>query len=323
MNEISDRSKALHLESGNSAFRLKQSRFAPSGDGAFAKGGDPEISQIAQGHSPSENNALRKKRCLKWCIIYNSKEVRKRMRCEIITIFPDIFDAYFSEGILKRAIQKGIVEVKVHSLRDYTTDKHRTVDDYSYGGGPGMVMKPEPFFRAVKSIKEDGVETHTIMVSPQGKSFHQEMALTLSKEKKRLLFICGRYEAIDERVREALVDSEISIGDYVLSGGELPALVIIDTIVRLLHGALGDEYSLKEESFSWGILDYPHYTRPPEYEGIKVPDVLLSGNHKEIMRWRRKQALKRTLHSRPDLIHRVPLTDEDYTLLSEIKEEER
>lgn len=245
------------------------------------------------------------------------------MRCEIITIFPGIFDAYLSESILKRAIQKGIIEVKVHNLRDYTDDKHRTVDDYPYGGGPGMVMKPEPFFSAVKSIKEDGIETHTIMVSPQGKLFDQEMALTLSKEKRRFLFICGRYEAIDERVRDALVESEISIGDYVLTGGELPALVIIDGIVRLLPGALGDEYSAKEESFSWGILDYPHYTRPPDYEGMKVPDVLLSGNHKQIARWRRKEALRRTLGRRPGLIRQALLTDEDNTLISEIEEEER
>jgi len=245
------------------------------------------------------------------------------MRCEIITIFPSIFDAYLSESILKRALEKGIVEVKVHQLRDYTTDKHRTVDDYPYGGGPGMVMKPDPFFRAVKSIKADGIETFTLMMSPQGRPFDQEMALELSKEKRRLLFLCGRYEAIDERVRDSLVDREVSIGDYVLTGGELPALVIIDGIVRLLPGALGDEYSVKEESFSWGILDYPHYTRPPECEGMKVPDVLLSGNHKEILLWRRKEALRRTLLRRPELIQRALLTDEDYRLLSEIKEEER
>jgi len=245
------------------------------------------------------------------------------MRCEIITIFPSIFDAYLSESILKRAVEKGIVEFKVHQLRDYTVDKHRTVDDYPYGGGPGMVMKQEPFFRAVKSIKADGAETFTLMMSPQGRPFDQEMALELSKEKRRLLFLCGRYEAIDERVRESLVDREVSIGDYVLTGGELPALVIIDSIVRLLPGALGDEYSAKEESFSWGILDYPHYTRPPEFEGMKVPDVLLSGNHKEILLWRRKEALRRTLLRRPELIQRTLLTDEDYRLLSEIKEEER
>ncbi|HET6515825.1 MAG TPA: tRNA (guanosine(37)-N1)-methyltransferase TrmD [Thermodesulfovibrionales bacterium] len=244
------------------------------------------------------------------------------MRCEIITIFPGIFHAYFSESILKRAIQKGIIDLKVHNLRDFTTDKHRTVDDHPYGGGSGMVMKPGPFFDAVESVKADGVETCTIMLTPKGRPFHQEAALALSQERRRLLFLCGRYEAIDERVRERLVDLELSIGDYILTGGELPALVIIDALVRLLPGALGDERSVVEESFSWGILDYPHYTRPPEYRGMKVPDVLLSGNHKDIARWRRKEALKGTLRMRPDLLQKASLTREDHTLLSEIKEEE-
>lgn len=245
------------------------------------------------------------------------------MRCEVITIFPEFFNAYFSLKIFERALQQRIIEIKVHNLRDYTTDRHRTVDDYPYGGGPGMVLKPEPFFRAVKDIKADGLETCTIMLSPQGKPFNQETALALSREEKRLLFICGRYEAIDERVRDALVDREISIGDYILTGGELPALVIIDSLVRLVPGALGDEHSTEEESFSWGILDYPHYTRPPEYEGLNVPGVLLSGNHGEIARWRRKEALRRTLSRRPELLQKASLTDEDDRLLVEIKEEER
>ncbi|HTR45328.1 MAG TPA: tRNA (guanosine(37)-N1)-methyltransferase TrmD [Thermodesulfovibrionales bacterium] len=244
------------------------------------------------------------------------------MRYEIITIFPDIFHAYFSESIMKRAIGRGLVEVKVHDLRDYTNDRHRSVDDYAYGGGPGMVMKAEPFCRAIEAIKADGVETCTIMLTPRGRPLRQETAVALSEEKKRLLFLCGRYEAIDERVREMHVDQEISIGDYVLTGGELPALVIIDAIVRLLPGVLGDEHSVEEESFSWGILDYPHFTRPPEYRGLKVPDVLLSGNHREIARWRRKEALKNTLRMRPDLLQKVPLSREDDRLLSEIKEEE-
>lgn len=245
------------------------------------------------------------------------------MLFEIITIFPEIFDAYFSEGILKRAVQSGIVNVRVHNLRDYTTDRHRSVDDYPYGGGPGMVIKPEPFCRAVDSIKRDGVETCTIMLTPQGRIFNQELARELSNEKRRLLFLCGRYEGIDERVRESLVDKEISIGDYVLTGGELPALVIIDSIVRLLPGALGDEHSAVEESFSWGILDYPHYTRPPEHEGLKVPDVLLSGNHKDIASWRRKEALRRTMRRKPELLQKVSLTEEDHKLIMEIKEEEK
>ncbi len=245
------------------------------------------------------------------------------MRCEVITIFPEIFHAYFSLKIFERALRRGIIGIKIHNLRDYTTDRHKTVDDYPYGGGPGMVLKPEPLFKAVRAVKEDGVETSTIMLSPQGKPFDQETALALSRESRRLLFICGRYEGIDERVKEALVDREVSIGDYILTGGELAALVIIDSVVRLVPEALGDEHSTDEESFSWGILDYPHYTRPPEYEGRKVPEVLLSGNHGEIVRWRRKEALRRTLHRRPELLTRALLTNEDDTLLSEIKEEER
>jgi len=245
------------------------------------------------------------------------------MRCDVITIFPEIFNAYFSLKIFERALQSGIVGIKVHNLRDYTFDRHKTVDDYPYGGGPGMVLKPEPFFRAVKAIRADGVETCTIMLSPQGKPFDQETALALSKEKRRLLFICGRYEGIDERVKDALVEREVSIGDYILTGGELAALVIIDSVVRLVPGALGDEHSADEESFSWGILDYPHYTRPPEYEGLKVPETLLSGNHGEIARWRRKEALRRTSSRRPELLKRAPLTEEDDRLLLEIKEEEK
>ncbi len=243
------------------------------------------------------------------------------MRCEVITVFPGIFESYFSVKIFERAIQKGIIDIRIHNLRDHTTDRHRTVDDYPYGGGPGMVLKPEPLFKAVRSVKADGLDTCTVMMSPQGERFDQEMAMSLSREKRRLLFICGRYEAIDERVRDALVDREISIGDYVLTGGELPALVIIDAIVRLVPEALGDEHSVVEESFSWGILDYPHYTRPPEYEGRMVPEVLLSGNHGEVARWRRKEALRRTQKRRPDLLEKVALTAEDHTLLLEIKEE--
>lgn len=244
------------------------------------------------------------------------------MRCEVITIFPDIFEAYWSESILKRAIGQGILTAKAHDLRDFTTDRHRTVDDYPYGGGAGMVMKPEPFFSAVESIKADGIDTLTIMLTPQGRTFNQEIAKELSGETRRLLFLCGRYEAVDERVRERLADMELSIGDYVLTGGELPALVIIDALVRLLPGALGDAHSAEEESFSWGILDYPHYTRPPEYRGLTVPEVLRSGDHREIARWRRKEALRQTLRRRPDLLERAKLSKDDYRLLSEIKEEE-
>jgi tRNA (guanine37-N1)-methyltransferase len=243
------------------------------------------------------------------------------MKCDIITIFPDIFRAYLGEGILKRAIQKGLVDLRVHNLRDYTKDRHRTVDDAPYGGGSGMVMKPEPFFLAVEAVCPDPADRRVIVLSPAGKKFDQDAAVEFSNEKRRLVFLCGRYEAIDERVKTALADDEISIGDYVLTGGELPTLVIIDAVSRLIPGVLGDEHSAEVESFSWGILDYPHYTRPPAFRGFEVPDILLSGNHKDILRWRRKEALRRTLERRPDLLETGRLSEEDSKLLREIKEE--
>lgn len=245
------------------------------------------------------------------------------MKFDIITIFPEIFHAYLSRGILKRALQKGLIEVKVHNLRDFTKDRYRTVDDYPYGGGAGMVMKPEPFFTAVEAVCPERTERRVVMLSPAGKKFDQDMAAELSSENKRLLFLCGRYEAIDERVRIALVDDEISIGDYILTGGELPALVIIDAVTRLIPGVLGDKHSVEAESFSWGILDYPHYTRPSVFKDLAVPEVLLSGNHRDIWRWRRKEALRRTLERRPELLEKSKLCDEDYKLISEIKGESR
>lgn len=243
------------------------------------------------------------------------------MRFEIITIFPEIFHAYLGTGILKKALQKRLFEVTVHNLRDYAKDRHRTVDDYPYGGGAGMVLKPEPLFTAVETICPDRTERRVIMLSPAGKKFNQEMAEELSREKRRLLFLCGRYEAIDERVRIALVDDEVSIGDYILTGGELPALVMIDAVTRLIPEVLGDERSAKEDSFSSGILDYPHYTRPPVFKDMAVPEVLLSGNHSEIWRWRRKEALRRTLKRRPELLEKIKLSDEDHKLISELRRE--
>jgi tRNA (guanine37-N1)-methyltransferase len=244
------------------------------------------------------------------------------MNLSVVTIFPEIFHAYLNKGIVGKARGKDIIKVDILDLRDFASDRHRTVDDVPYGGGPGMVMKPEPFEKAVQSVKADGDETLTIMTTPGGRPFDQPMAERLSRETRRLLFLCGRYEGIDERVRNAFVDEDISIGDYVLTGGELPALVIIDVVVRLLPGVVGDEASLREESFSWGILDYPHYTRPSEWRDLRVPDVLLSGNHREIERFRRKEALRRTLKSRPDLVERISLSDEDQNLISDINEEE-
>ncbi|MCL0038185.1 tRNA (guanosine(37)-N1)-methyltransferase TrmD [Thermodesulfovibrionales bacterium] len=238
---------------------------------------------------------------------------------DVITIFPEIFHAYLSESILKRAMQNEFLDVKVYNLRDFTTDRHKTVDDYPYGGGAGMVMKAEPIYNAVQAIKTDALERLIVMLSPQGKRYNQTMAETMSQEKRRILFICGRYEGIDERVRECVVDEEISVGDYVLTGGELAALVIIDSITRLIPGVLGSKESTKEESFSWGILDYPHYTRPPKFNEIKVPDVLLSGNHKEISKWRRREAIKRTLLKRPDLIEESELDRDDYDILDELR----
>lgn len=243
-----------------------------------------------------------------------------KMVIDVITLFPEIIRTYLSCGVLKKAIDESMIQVRIHNLRDFTRDRHRTVDDYPYGGGSGMVMKPEPLFDAIEHIKSDGIERLIILLTPQGKKFNQQMARALSEEKRGLVFICGRYEAIDERVR-AIVDDEISIGDYVLTGGELAALVIIDAVSRLLPGVLGNYDSTIEESFEWGILDYPHYTRPPEFRGMKVPDILLSGDHEAIRRWRRKEALRRTLQRRPDLLEKAVLSEEDLILIKEIKEE--
>ncbi|MCX7794583.1 MAG: tRNA (guanosine(37)-N1)-methyltransferase TrmD [Thermodesulfovibrionales bacterium] len=242
------------------------------------------------------------------------------MLIDVITLFPDIIKTYISFGVIKKAIEESLLNVRIHNLRDFTKDRHRTVDDYPYGGGSGMVLKPEPVFEAVEQIKSDGIERVVILLTPQGKVFNQQMARELSGEKRGLLLICGRYEAVDERVR-SVVDEEISIGDYVLTGGELPALVIIDAVSRLLPGVLGNYSSTLEESFEWGILDYPHYTRPPEFRGMKVPEILLSGDHEAIRKWRRKEALRRTLERRPDLLEKAVLSEEDLILIKEIKEE--
>ncbi len=242
------------------------------------------------------------------------------MRIDVLTIFPEIIKSYITHGVIGKAVEAGRVVIKTHNLRDYSKDIHRTVDDYPYGGGSGMVMKVEPVFEAVESIMADGIQRTVILTTPGGRMFNQKMARNLYEENRNLLIICGRYEGIDERVR-TIVDLEVSVGDYVLTGGELPALIIIDATARLLPGVLGDSSSLKEESFEWGILDYPHYTRPSEYRGMRVPQVLLSGNHEEIRRWRRKEALRRTLLYRPDLIDNTVLSEEDLRLIKEIKEE--
>lgn len=234
---------------------------------------------------------------------------------DIITIFPEIFSSYLGESILKRAAENNLIDVKIHNLRDFSDNKHKTIDDYPYGGGPGMVMKIEPIYNAIEAIKSDGTPRITILLSPQGRVFNQKIAESLAKLNKRILFICGRYEGIDERVRELLVDDEISIGDYIITGGELAALVIIDAVSRLVPGVLGDSESFMEESFTTGLLDHPHYTRPPEFKGVRVPDILLSGNHQEIKKWRRREAFRRTLIKRPDLISPEKLSQDDYDIL--------
>ena len=239
----------------------------------------------------------------------------------VVTIFPDMIQSYLVCSILKRAIEKGIITVDVHNLRDYSTDKHKTVDDYPYGGGPGMVMKPEPFYRVMECVWAVKETRRVIMLSPRGRVFSQDVALELSKDDREMVFLCGRYEAIDERVREYLIDDEISIGDYVLTGGELPALVIIDAVSRLLPGVLGDDQSAEDESFSKGLLDYPHYTRPEDFRGMRVPKVLLSGNHEDIRKWRKQQSLKATLQKRPELLKTYTLSNEEIILFEQIKEE--
>lgn len=230
------------------------------------------------------------------------------LRFDIITIFPEFFREAIDCGIVRRARNAGIVDIKAHDLRQWTTDKHHVVDDRPFGGGDGMILKPEPIFTAVEALtgaarKEDFTSaTRVVLLSPQGRSFSQSLALDLSQNASRVLLICGRYEGVDERVAEALVTDEISIGDYVLSGGEPAAMVVVDAVVRLLPGALGSDTSAVYESFSEGLLDYPQYTRPPEFKGMKVPEVLLSGNHAEIERWRREAALAKTRRNRPDLL---------------------
>jgi len=243
------------------------------------------------------------------------------MRFDIITLFPSIFKSPFEESIIKRAQQKRLVEVHLHNLRDFTTDAHRTVDDTPFGGGAGMVMKVEPIYKALNHIKKQlGRRAKVILLSPQGKIFNQKIALELAKE-KNIILICGRYEGVDERVREHLVDEELSIGDYVLSGGEIPAMVVVDAVTRVVPGVLGNERSVKEDSFYRGLLDYPQYTRPAEFMGWEVPAVLRSGNHQRIREWRMRKRLEKTLQRRPDLLKKARLSPEEKRLLEEIKKD--
>lgn len=227
-------------------------------------------------------------------------------------------EAGLAEGVVSRGIERGLLDVAVHDLRAHTTDRHRSVDDVPYGGGPGMVMKPEPLARAVQAIRQlRGEPKAVVLLSPQGRPFSQAEAIRLSGL-EHVVLLCGRYEGMDERVREIVATEEISIGDYVLSGGELAALVIVDAVGRLIPGVVGDAQSVEGDSFSRGLLDYPHYTRPAEFEGRPVPDVLLSGHHAEVRRWRKREALQRTLERRPDLLTEASLDDEEREILKEL-----
>jgi len=244
------------------------------------------------------------------------------VRIDILTLFPDMVEPVLGQSILKRAQEKGLLSVRVRNLRDFTLDRHKVADDIPYGGGAGMVMKAEPILRAVEALREEaclaGGEIRLLFPSPHGRPFTQDYAGELAREHRRLVILCGHYEGVDERVRTALSPEEISVGDYVLTGGELPALVLVDASTRLIPGVLGDPESLAEESFSDSLLEYPHYTRPAEVRGMGVPDVLLSGNHEAIRVWRRKQALRSTYLRRPDLIRDRALSEEDRRLLNEI-----
>jgi tRNA (guanine37-N1)-methyltransferase len=243
------------------------------------------------------------------------------MRVDIFSLFPQVFGPYLDISILQRAIQKGLVEIHNHNIRDWAIDRHHTTDDVPYGGGGGMVMKVEPVFSAVEDILGAPPKCPLILMTPQGRLFDQKTAYELSNL-EHLAILCGRYEGIDERIRENLVTDEISVGDYVLTGGELPALTVLDAIVRLIPGALGDPDGAQDDSHASGLLEYPHYTRPPEFRDSKVPEVLLSGHHAEIARWRREQAIKRTLQRRPDLLEKAELSDKETQYLKHLIHEE-
>ncbi len=242
-----------------------------------------------------------------------------KMRFDILTLFPGMFSSPLQESILGKAVEKGLLQIRTINIRDYSQDKHQVVDDTPYGGGQGMVMKVEPIARAIESAKSQNPSARTIYLTPQGKPLNQDLARRLSAQ-LHLILLCGRYEGVDERVRELFVDEEISIGDYVLTGGELAAMVLIDAVSRFIPGVLGSDRSAEEDSFFNSLLEYPQYTRPSDFRGSCVPEVLLSGNHSAISQWRRKEALKRTSLRRPDLLTKANLSEEDRKLLKEIQQ---
>jgi tRNA (guanine37-N1)-methyltransferase len=243
------------------------------------------------------------------------------MEFDVFTLLPEVFPPYLESSILQRARQRGLIDVRVHNIRDWAADKHHVTDDEPYGGGGGMVMKVEPVFAAVESVLGPETRFRVILLTPQGRVFNQKVAMELAQH-PRLALICGRYEGVDERIREHLVTDEISIGDYVLTGGELPALILIDAVSRLLPGVLGDPDGAADDSHATGLLEYPHYTRPPAFRGWKVPDILVSGDHAKIAQWRREQSLMRTMKRRPDLLESAPLSEKDQKYLKKVNESE-
>ncbi|MBW1721029.1 MAG: tRNA (guanosine(37)-N1)-methyltransferase TrmD [Deltaproteobacteria bacterium] len=240
------------------------------------------------------------------------------MRFDVLTLFPGLFSSFLEESILGRALKRGVLDIRIINIRSFARGPHKSTDDRPYGGGSGMVMKPGPVFRALESIQRDPRDSRVILLTPQGKRFEQSIAWELSRL-NHLILLCGRYEGVDERIRTGAVEMELSIGDYVLSGGELPAMVVIDAISRLLPGVLGSEEAALDDTFEGGLLEYPHYTRPRVFRGMEVPEVLLSGNHEEIRRWRRRESLKRTLLKRPDLLKKAELSEEDRKVLAGLK----
>jgi tRNA (guanine37-N1)-methyltransferase len=243
------------------------------------------------------------------------------MEFDVFTLLPEVFPPYLESSILQRARERGLIDVRVHNIRDWAADKHHVTDDEPYGGGGGMVMKPEPVFAAVESVLGPSSGVPLVLLTPQGRVFSQKVAAELAAH-PRIALLCGRYEGVDERIREHLVTDEISIGDYVLTGGELPAMILIDAISRLLPGVLGDPGGAADDSHATGLLEYPHYTRPPEFRGWKVPDMLVSGNHAKIEKWRREQSLLRTRKRRPDLLESAPLSAQDQEYLKKLNESE-
>ena len=249
------------------------------------------------------------------------------MQFEVFTLLPEVFPPYLESSILQRARRRGLIDVSIHNIRDYTHDRHHTTDDTPYGGGGGMVMKPEPVFEAIESVlgfttnQTQPIPVPVILLTPQGRVFTQRVAEELSRH-ERMALLCGRYEGVDERIREHLVTDEISVGDYVLTGGELPALLLIDAVSRLIPGVLGDPTGALDDSHAMGLLEYPHYTKPSEFRGWKVPEVLLSGDHGKIEKWRREQALQRTFKKRPDMLEKAELSEIDKRFLENLKSED-